>query len=81
MAVEVDALQLNIGADSTSAAQEVDNLRKSLSGLLQEVRNASALGTLQKQLQGTGKAAATTALPVVLAAPMALPARAARPTP
>ena len=59
MAVEVDALQLNIGADSTSAAQEVDNLRKSLSGLLQEVRNASALGTLQKQLQGTGKAAAT----------------------
>ena len=59
MAVEVDALQLNIGADSTSAAQEIDGLKKSLSGLLQEVRNASALGTLQKQLEGAGKAAAT----------------------
>ena len=59
MAVEVDALQLNIGADSTSAAQEIDSLKNSLSGLLQEVKNASALGTLQKQLAGTGKAAAT----------------------
>lgn len=57
MAVEIDALQLNIGASAESASKSIDSLKESLAGLLSEVKKGSSLGTVSKQIEGVNKAA------------------------